>query len=82
MFLGLIISASVALDNGLGQTPGLGWNSDYCAGCHAQLGRDENINGFQVRVLLIRSFSSLYYFSLSIIYTGVVKTVRSIREAN
>lgn len=47
MFLGLIISASVALDNGLGQTPGLGWNSDYCAGCHAQLGRDENINGFQ-----------------------------------
>lgn len=29
----LLPSSIVALDNGVGRTPGLGWNSDYCANC-------------------------------------------------
>ena len=29
----LAVAACLALDNGLGFLPGLGWNSDYCANC-------------------------------------------------
>ena len=28
-----LIGTSLALDNGLGRTPGMGWNSDYCTNC-------------------------------------------------
>ena len=31
--------AVLALDNGLGATPGMGWNSDYCAGCKPAPGK-------------------------------------------
>ena len=30
---GLLPALTTALDNGLGQLPGLGWNSDYCTNC-------------------------------------------------
>lgn len=32
---------SLGLDNGLGKTPGMGWNSDYCVNCST------GSNGFQ-----------------------------------
>lgn len=46
----LLVNSAVALDNGLGRTPGLGWNSDYCTNCskssllatHGLLGGFEN----------------------------------------
>ncbi len=31
--VGLTSSPASALDNTLGSTPGMGWNSDYCLGC-------------------------------------------------
>ena len=31
--LALLLRAAAALDNGLGRTPGMGWNSDYCSNC-------------------------------------------------
>jgi hypothetical protein len=31
------LSVCVALDNGLGKRPGLGWNSDYCTNCSGPL---------------------------------------------
>ena len=37
----LCASLSSALDNGLGKTPGMGWNSDYCTNC------SKDANGFQ-----------------------------------
>ena len=38
----VLASASLALDNGLGKLPGLGWNSDYCTNCSNPSGS----NGF------------------------------------
>jgi hypothetical protein len=35
--LALCATQAHALDNGLGQLPGLGWNSDYCTNCSVRL---------------------------------------------
>jgi hypothetical protein len=49
---GFVLAAALtscqALNNGLGFTPGLGWNSDYCQNCQGAIA-DENgiIRGFQ-----------------------------------
>ena len=35
--LAAVLRGAVALDNGLGKLPGLGWNSDYCTNCTGSL---------------------------------------------
>ena len=47
--LALLCATPQAIDNGLGQTPGLGWNSDYCIGCGSGSAPVEphTLNGYQ-----------------------------------
>ena len=39
-----VVPLALALNNGLGKLPGMGWNSDYCTNCSSS--SDANVNGF------------------------------------
>jgi hypothetical protein len=43
----LLPSPAAALNNGLGRTPGLGWNSDYCLNCVSPSSDGAPLRGFQ-----------------------------------
>jgi alpha-galactosidase len=46
LLLALLPTGALGLNNGLGRTPGLGWNSDYCIGCGAA-GAQKVLRGYQ-----------------------------------
>lgn len=49
-FVVTLLRPSEALNNNLGKTPGMGWNSDYCVACvHPSLNeaKQSTLGGFQ-----------------------------------
>ena len=54
------------LDNNLGSTPGMGWNSDYCAGCSdpSNYGASGTLSGFQNEAFVTHIADTLHNMAL------------------